>query len=325
MLHIHNGDSTAETMRAAGFPGEHIAFQEALAGGPTPAGQPPDRWRSIRSHYLAGFSGEEALLIQDSLAANDAMLAGASAHDEVILWFEHDLHCQFNLLYLLNLFAQAPVRPSRLSLICIDRFPGISNFKGLGQLTAQQMASLFDPRQAVTEAQLQLASRAWAAYCAPNPTGIEALLAEDTSALPYLHGALARHLARFPSMQNGLGEIENRLLWGIANGRTSFGKLYSALSDEDTIYSGLGDLSIWDHLKRTAEARVPLVSIVSAASNTTQLPFDAMLALTRAGEEVLAEKADFIALNGIDQWLGGVHLTANHLWRWDAARRTLTP
>ncbi len=324
MLHIHNGDSTAGTMRDSGFPGEHIAFQEALAGGPTPAGQTPDQWRALRSIYLAGFAGEEALRVQASLAANEAMLAGAVAHDEVILWFEHDLHCQFNLLYLLHWFAQAPSRPARLSLICIDRFPGIDNFKGLGQLTARQMASLFEPRQTVSEAQLQLASRAWAAYCAPDPTGIEALLAEDTSGLPYLHDALARHLARFPSMQNGLGEIENCVLRWIANGRTSFRKLYPDFSDEDPIYGGLGDLAIWDHLKRMVEAHVPLVSIASGASNANQIPFDAMLALTRDGEDVLAEKADFIALNGIDQWLGGVHLTPDHLWRWDAARRTLT-
>jgi hypothetical protein len=38
MLHIHNGDSTANKMKEAEFPGEHFAFREALATGPAPRG-----------------------------------------------------------------------------------------------------------------------------------------------------------------------------------------------------------------------------------------------------------------------------------------------
>lgn len=43
-----------------------------------------------------------------------------------------------------------------------------------------------------------------------------------------------------------------------------------------------------------------------------------MLTLTDTGRRVLAGKADQIALNGIDRWIGGVHLQGNRLrWRWD--------
>jgi hypothetical protein len=39
--------------------------------------------------------------------------------------------------------------------------------------------------------------------------------------------------------------------------------------------------------------------------------------LTKAGQSVLAGKADFIKLNGIDEWLGGVHLKGDtDMWRW---------
>ena len=37
--------------------------------------------------------------------------------------------------------------------------------------------------------------------------------------------------------------------------------------------------------------------------------------LTGAGHDVLAGRADRIALNGIDRWLGGVHLTPERPWR----------
>jgi hypothetical protein len=40
--------------------------------------------------------------------------------------------------------------------------------------------------------------------------------------------------------------------------------------------------------------------------------------LTDTGARVLAGQADQIALNGIDRWIGGVHLQGHRVpWRWD--------
>jgi hypothetical protein len=40
--------------------------------------------------------------------------------------------------------------------------------------------------------------------------------------------------------------------------------------------------------------------------------------LTDTGQRVLAGQADQIAMNGIDQWIGGVHLWGYHVGRrWD--------
>jgi hypothetical protein len=47
--------------------------------------------------------------------------------------------------------------------------------------------------------------------------------------------------------------------------------------------------------------------------------------LTPAGHQVLAAKADRVALLGIDRWLGGTHLTPTATWRWDPATEKLTP
>src|SRR5258707_14443754 len=53
MLHIHNGDSTANTLKEFGFPGEHVAFQEVLMEGPTPGNLSPEEWVRIRATFLA--------------------------------------------------------------------------------------------------------------------------------------------------------------------------------------------------------------------------------------------------------------------------------
>ena len=98
MLHIHNGDSTAGTMRESGFPGEHFAFREALASGPAPQGLPVDEWVAKRAAHLAELAGVDAPEIRKEWAGIETMLAGSASHDEVVLWLEHDLHCQINLI-----------------------------------------------------------------------------------------------------------------------------------------------------------------------------------------------------------------------------------
>jgi len=76
----------------------------------------------------------------------------------------------------------------------------------------------------------------------------------------------------------------------------------------------LGDLLGFRILARLAGARVPLVGAdppggVAAATR---------LRVTEAGRRVLAAAADHVALNGIDRWVGGVHLHGETArWRWD--------
>jgi hypothetical protein len=46
--------------------------------------------------------------------------------------------------------------------------------------------------------------------------------------------------------------------------------------------------------------------------------------MTDIGRRVLAGKADYITLNGIDRWIGGVHLLGHRVgWRWDERIRQI--
>jgi len=48
---------------------------------------------------------------------------------------------------------------------------------------------------------------------------------------------------------------------------------------------------------------------------------DRTVSLTAAGRDVLAGRADRVALCGIDRWFGGVHLQGRAVaWRWDGER-----
>jgi hypothetical protein len=49
------------------------------------------------------------------------------------------------------------------------------------------------------------------------------------------------------------------------------------------------------------------------------------LRLTATGARVLAGEADHVALNGVDRWIGGVHLQGHQVpWRWDEGTEAVT-
>lgn len=327
MLHIHNGESSAGTLKEFGFPGENFAFQEVLIAGPTPRGLSLDEWRGVRSTFL---SEEYALKLDEcerNLLAQDEALKRFTDHEEVILWFEHDLFCQANLIYLLDWFSKQSLGNTKLSLICIDRFPGIEDFRGLGQLTGEQLASLFETRHEVSESELRIASRSWAAYCFTSPQEIARLLDEDTSAMPFLANALRLHLTRFPSVKNGLGRIEQIALELISEGTIGFGRLFVGFEKSHSVY-GMGDVQFWNELKRLGRAREPLITMIGPDDSVrgfNSIRYHASsFQITDSGRSVLAGQLDFVELNGIDLWLGGVHLIGNQaLWKWDSVREQL--
>jgi hypothetical protein len=315
LLHVTNGDSAAETLREADVGGEVAITADVLHEGPAPGGLPPERWRKVRARYLAesGYADYDSCLA--ALTARDRLLEDYRSYDEVVLWFEHDLFDQLLLIRILDGFAGRNLGGTELSLICIGEFPGVVPFHGLGQLEPQQMASLLPRRQRVNEGQKLLARDAWRAFCAPDPAGLERLVRTDTSALPFLAGALRRHLEEFPSLANGLSRSENQALRGVADGAASFEELFRACQRmEERIY--MGDSSFFRLLHELAAPPRPLLRIEPAASGTLR---SQRVSLTATGREVLEGHDNWVRIRGIDRWLGGVHLQGTEaVWRWDA-------
>ncbi|MFN2577871.1 MAG: hypothetical protein ABR607_09310 [Pyrinomonadaceae bacterium] len=319
MLHIHNGDSTAGTARQANIPGEHIAWREALVCGPTPAGLSEQEFIDTRARHLADSYDVPVEKCKKELRAMHQALAAFSEHDEVVLWFEHDLFCQIQLIYLLNWFAGRNLGQTKLQLICIDEFPGVKIFHGLGQLNEEQLRSLFPGRRQLTAEQLALATKAWAAYCAPDALRLIALLKSDMSALPFLKDALSKHLQRFPSTRNGLGRVENAGLELVPAGYGKFRSLFPAFIRRESAY-GFGDAQLYASMRRLALAPNPLLKQKNGPGAGKD-PGSMLLSsfeITDDGKAVLAGEQDFVITNGIDKWLGGIHLRGREsAWRWD--------
>jgi hypothetical protein len=324
MLHIFNGDSAAGTAKQSGIPGHIVAWREALVCGPTPGGVSDAEFRQLRARYLAETYGAPLEQCEKGLRRQEQSLAAYAKHDEVVLWFEHDLFCQVQLIYLLHWFAQRELGNTKLSLICIDEFPGVPGFRGLGELNESQLASLFPLREEISTDQLQLGAKAWLAYSAREANGLLALIDSDLSALPFLPIALSKHLQRFPSTKNGLGRIGNVGLELIASGQRKFTSLFPAFASREPEY-GFGDAQFFLELKRLAGVAKPLLRVNGngSAMESAQMLLSSF-EITEHGQAVLSGTEDFVHSDGIDQWLGGIHLEGNEVrWRWDEQEQKL--
>ncbi len=323
-LHITNGDSAGDTLKACGIGGDVLPWRDPMHHGPFPPDLDLDAVSAVRARYLEGppTDGTAPHVFQ----RRNELLRAACEYDEVILWFEHDLHDQVQILQLLDWFSTASMGSTKLTIICIDRFEGIDPFRGLGQLNPAQTASLLASRQSVTGAQMTLARQGWAAFRSPDPTILHAFLGGDLTPLPFLAAALARHLEEFPWWKDGLSRSERQILTLAADGIAAPGRLFVAnMARETCLFEG--DLRSYQHIAELCGASPPLLH--SEPYGTFRLPSDRTLSrseflgqrltLTITGKQVLAGETDAWHLMPRDAWLGGVRLlTGQPMWAWDA-------
>jgi len=314
-----------------GKPGCNVNY--AVSEGPVPTGLPLDALSEVRARFIADAGWGGYADVRAEFAHRDAVLRDFRAYEEVVLWFEHDLYDQLQLLQVLDWFAAQERGATRLSLLGVGAFPGVEPFVGLGQLSPAQLGALYPRREPVTDAMVAIARAAWAAYRAPAPWAIAALLGRDTAALPFLAAALRRHLAQFPSVERGLSRTERHILDALTAGPQRPEALFLAQQQAEEA-PFMGDRPMWTYVQRMAQAPLPLVELVNG--ETFALPpldgppptafLEQQITLTTPGHTVLAGHADAIHLNGIDRWLGGVHLMGpSAAWRWDSHRRMIEP
>jgi len=317
-LHVANGTSTTSTIHAAGLPGRSSIWADVLHDGPVPGGLSDDALVEVRARHLAGAAGVSPDDPTVDLRRWRAAIATGDPFDELVLWYEHDLFDQLNLIQLLSWLAALPGGAPRTTLISINAFPGRDHFKGLGELTPPELASLFGARQPVGASQFALAQSSWQAFRSPDPRVIERLLGGDTSALPFLAAALGRHLEEFPSVGDGLSRTERRLLELLAPGPARLGAIFPRMHDLETAFY-IADLSFLDVVMALAAEPPGLIAV-----EPTDRTLSGVASLTAQGQAVRGGGVDRVQRWGIDRWLGGVHLAgAGEMWRWDPEAKGL--
>jgi hypothetical protein len=315
-LHVANGTCTTSIIRAAGIPGLRSQWADVLNEGPVPGGLSDEELVAIRERFLVGPDANLEDEHENSLRTWRAAIDRHESYDELILWFEHDLFDQLNLIQLLTWIRGSVPAAKTVSLVCIGSFPGRPAFKGLGELAPDELASLVETRRPVSEAQYALAARAWTAFRAANPEGLDRLWRSDLQALPFLSAALRRFLEEYPWTGDGLSRSERRLLELADPGPTDLIAAFPRMHEGEKAYF-ITDGSILSLVETFSRTTPPLLTYDAGASAGGDVLHGAV-AITNAGRDVLAGRLDRIATCGLDRWYGGVHLQGNGpMWRWD--------
>ena len=320
LLHITNGESAGNTLRQTALGGAVLPWQDALHEGPVPALPRQDLLR-IRARFLAdcGWGDRQAPLA--SLERRDRQLLDALRDNlQVVLWFEHDLYDQ---LQLLDVLALAHTEQAAPELIVVGSFPGKPSLAGLGELTASELETLWPSRRRAAPAVLEAATSAWAALQAPEPTTLAEWATDDSAQLPFLAAALRRLFEELPAPAGGLSGTERRALQVVAAGaQTPPAAFVAAQRLEKAPF--LGDTWFYRALSALGQGKTRLIETDDGTPLPPPPPLGdsqpfarLQLRLTAIGEQTLRGEADRVELLGIDRWIGGTHITPGNTWRWD--------
>jgi Domain of unknown function (DUF1835) len=233
LLHITNGDVAAQ-MLAKVVTGQILPWRDVLHEGPVRAGLSLDELSGERARFIADCGWGAFNEVLEEFRHRDAVLQEGAKQDEVVLWFEHDLYDQLQLIQLLDWFAQHPA--ARLSLVCEAEY--------LGTMTTGRAAELLAQRKEVTPSQLEQGRTAWAAFTGDDPRKMES---GEFGALTFLGAALRRQLQEYPWVADALSRLERSVVEALRDRPLAFKQLFEQVREEPAF---LGDAVLMWHLER---------------------------------------------------------------------------
>jgi hypothetical protein len=280
--HLRCGDDLRDRLSPTGT---YLAFADPVCQGPV--GEPDlIAYLGRRARFIAAHYGADAEATRLRLGAEYMALNRLDRFDRVQLWFEHDMWDQAALIRVLGLLADRPELEGRLVLMPAD---GVRPFAAL---TEAELAAL-EPAP-LKPAQREAGARAWAAFAAEDPRGLDTLR-HETLPLPHLAAALRRHLEDLPWTLDGLSATERLVLRSIDDGARTPAAALATMLAADPVFQ-VTDLILLDHVARRL------------------IEPDQPWRLSPRGEAVLRDGEQHLPT---PRFLGGVTIAPHTPWRWD--------
>lgn len=198
-------------------------------------------------------------LIFETLSAQYEKLAGAESYDAITLWFDGCLLDQSMLCHILTCMRIKSLET--VKLICVGEFPGIEPFDGLGQLSPEQLASIYDRRQNVTKGQFDFAERVERAFALQDLSELIILAGLRRAPLPWGPSAAARWLQEQPDEATGMGQLEKLALQAVRSGLRTPREIFIYSKAHDTHPVFWGDMTLWTKINNLATRIPPLVKL----------------------------------------------------------------
>ena len=139
----------------------------------------------------------------------------------------------------------------------------------------------------------------------------------DTTALPFLEGAVFRLLEEYSSCVNGLSRTALKALEIVLQGEKHPGRVFARYQESEQ-RRFLGDSSFWIILHELLDSSSPLLKLLDGKALTLPTSPDQELTIAPEGKDVLFGKKNWLEIIEVNRRVGGVHLTVDNIWCWDS-------
>lgn len=280
--------------------GTHVAWRDALNDGPVPAGLSLEETSALRAEYQAERGYGNPIKLIHEFQRRDEQVRRAGEFDEIVLWFEHDLYDQLQMLQILTALEELDLEPGRVSTVQSDHY--------ISGMTVDEIVPLFSKRRTATPAIFKSARRSWERFTSSSPSDLYAGAGEDAIGLPYLRAALQRLCEEYPWKRDGLSRSQRQALYAVTQGAGRSEELFARAQAREEAYF------------LTEHVFAKMLEDLAAGESALIEEEEGTLVTTALGRQVLAGDGDWLDRHPIDRWVGGVRLLPENLTRWDDDR-----
>lgn len=319
-IHVIQGLSAGGSFNQAmqPQPGELLVNEDVLSCGPLPPFRSIEEWSRLREAYWDSVaSSDDQRPFNDDILANTPALCEA---DSIVLWLGVGVAEQLLLAWLVKLLkligSQAQIHVVQFTRAGKHN----SDVWGVGLLHPDQIKS-HPPAEQVSAQTISQLERLWERVTSSDPAGLLSTLSEKVPHLQYSRASLRRLIQRYPDHQTGLGRWESELLKSTKEKGPRAIRIIGHTMGRNFDADLVGDPWLFSRLRELASSDLthPLVTMSGD-------PYDMRnceVVLTDAGKSALAGRANAVELNGIDDWILGVHLDSKRGSVWYYKEGTL--
>ena len=205
------------------------------------------------------------------------------------------------------LFDQLELDASRLRVAQVERPRSSEVTWAVYCFEPHQLQELSSTPRELHPRELQELRRAWKAYTSSIFTDLADYVAAE-GCLPILHRAMKQLVYRYPDLRSGLSIWDERLLRNVEERGPSATRVLGYTIGYNETPDWVGDVYLFRRLVALGDPSLasPLLSIKGSKWRLRECTAE----LTPFGESVLLGEASHVQTNGIDDWIGGVHLTS---------------
>lgn len=260
-FHITSGDIAGGSLAKSGISGEIFVWHDILYDGPRKPGWPDDDTLLARAKFIEESTGGglKKALVLNTLKEQYVKLTAAEEYKQIVLWFDACLFDQSMLVHILTCMHHKGIK--KAELLCVDAFPRIEPYNGLGQLQPSQMAFAYDQRKQVTSEQFKYAKIVDEAFANQDRNLFIELSKMTDAPIPWIPAAVTRWLQEQPDPETGLGRLETLALEAIRSGCKKPWDIFNKVAAADTPPQYWGDITLWAKINGLADRNPPLLKI----------------------------------------------------------------